>query len=137
VINVIKSFLLYILKIVNVLIHINNITGHDVKPEEAGIVTAHIKNAEKQPFMVAFFKSSPHSAHPTLPVSVRSHDTDVEDDEGEENNDLEADMLREAQIHRVHSRSRRETRRKKKTADMSHVPDMTHYKHIFTGWIIV
>ncbi|KAF4530995.1 hypothetical protein B566_EDAN009739, partial [Ephemera danica] len=110
-------------------------TGHDVKPEDAGLVTAHIKSTEKQPFMVAFFKSSPHSLQTTLPMSARGLATEERDEE--QSNDLEADMLREAQNHQLHSRSRRDTRRKKKTADTSHMPpDTTHYKQIFTEPVV-
>lgn len=96
-------------------------------------MTALTKSSEKQPFMVAFFKSGPHAPQTPLPVSAPPRPPQNEEEEEEEDNELEGpDESDEEHNELSHTRSRRDTKRKKKTADMSHTPpDTTHYKNIF------
>jgi len=94
--------------------------GKVIKPEEAGIVTAQLKSSEKQPFMVAFFKSDLNlvDSAVTLPIA-KNLPLKVEN---------ETDKIEEPVSTR--SRRKRDLKKKKKSADHSSV---SSFKHLVSG----
>ncbi|XP_059482438.1 protein 60A [Neocloeon triangulifer] len=91
-------------------------TGKTVKAEEAGVVTAQLKNSEKQPFMVAFFKSEFDLTESAVTLQIRD-DLPLKVADETENEIEESTGPR---------RAKRDTKKKKKSPEQSSAGSFKH-----------